>query len=108
MQALRNIQSAELELTIDNAECLARELFEIATMRRQLEKREAKLKTFFKNVMKDDITMRVGAYMMTLKDCVTTSFDREGLLAEMGEAFVNKYLTQTQYRRFDILKDRAA
>lgn len=108
MRTVLNVAQDKSDIAIENSEDLANELYEIARLRRELEKREGKLKTFFKGLIGVDGFIRVGRFMMSLKDGSMTSFDREKLLADMGEAFVAKYLVETKYKRFDIIKDRVA
>ena len=108
MRQLKSVNNLEAALTIENSEILANELYQLASERRAIEKREAKLKTFFKDLMGNDSVMRVGPFMMTMKDCMVTNLDRERLVTDMGEPFLQKYLVATQYKRFDILKDKVA
>lgn len=77
----------------------ANELKNVIDDRRELEKVEKKLKTFFKDLIGDDGAIQCGDILIMVENCQRSSLDQKAL-SEVVD--LDNYRTTTDYKKLNI------
>jgi len=80
---------------IDQAKALIR----FIQARKEAEKVEKELKSYWKIELKTDGAINAGGILITVEDCTRSSIDTKTLAAEMGAEFVKKYTKITEFQK---------
>ena len=83
----------------------ARQLYEIVTMRRELEKKEKLLKDYFREQLLIADSVTVGDFVVTITERERTDIKRDELKLLLGESFKN-YEVKTKYQIIDVKRSK--